>query len=147
MDNVNKNISLQLYEVQYTYNSEIYKIVDSIDVHRKLKQDEPSTSTASYDIPSPSMNSFSSEPDTPSRPSSRDSNASEDIPTTPTSHIAPPKKNKLLYDLRKKLVNIEEERIKALENLTGAVKENNEIQKERNTLIKNYLDTLLVRNK
>lgn len=45
-------------------------------------------------------------------------------------------RSRVLYDIRKKLVDCEERRILAIDKLTEAVNENNKIQQERNDILK-----------
>lgn len=56
-------------------------------------------------------------------------------------------KNKSLYNLRKKQINIEEKRMEAIVKLKESLDESNKIQRERNDLIKQFFSSQLCSEK
>ncbi|KYQ49653.1 hypothetical protein ALC60_11274 [Trachymyrmex zeteki] len=67
------------------------------------------------------------------------SEMSDSVSKYPLKSVQKRRDSKQVYNMRKKLVAVEEERIKAIEQLTKSVEENNSIQKERNELLKQFL--------
>ncbi|KAK4879177.1 hypothetical protein RN001_007323 [Aquatica leii] len=69
--------------------------------------------------------------------------SSNSAPTTPSSSALKTTKNlrsRTLYSFRKKQLDIEEQRVKQIDLLRQAVERSNEIQKERNELLKKLVD-------
>ena len=50
-------------------------------------------------------------------------------------------KGKAMYDLRKKLLECEEKRVEAINKLTAAIEEHNNIQRERNDILRQLISS------
>ncbi|XP_029673486.1 uncharacterized protein LOC115241718 isoform X1 [Formica exsecta] len=62
--------------------------------------------------------------------------SSQDNMKTKTQKAA---KSKVMYDLRKKLLDCEEKRVEAINKLTETIEEHNKIQRERNDILRNLV--------
>lgn len=125
---------------------------------QSMPQESPSTSLQNISFTSPipisvqpdpilSLNTSllipsMSQPSTP-QPSPHQAPTTPHIKSTPTSSQVEKKekavRNKRLYQHRKKIVELEEHRIEEIRQLRMAVEKNNEIQQERNEILKELI--------